>query len=105
MTTINLDFHPTELVKRITKRIPRSLPYYKSDLEADSDDPIVAELMKLRPHSSRFIISNVYNEEIVQYSAKLQELLYLLLEEKELDDNIRINLENSLSELTCPYLL
>ena len=57
--------------------------------------------MKLRPHSSRFIISNVlYNEEIVQYSAKLQELLYLLLEEKELDDNIRINLENSLSELT-----
>lgn len=102
MTTINLDFHPTELVKRITKRIPRSLPYYNnSDLEADSDDPIVAELMKLRPHSSRFIISNVlYNEEIVQYSAKLQELLYLLLEEKELDDNIRINLENSLSELT-----
>ena len=84
MTTINLDFHPTELVKRITKRIPRSLPYYNNgDLEADSDDPIVAELMKLRPHSSRFIISNVlYNEEIVQYSAKLQELLYLLLEEK-----------------------
>ena len=102
MTRINLDFHPTELVKQITKRIPRSLPYYNNgDLETDADDPIVTELMKLRPHSSRLIISNIlYNEEIVQYSAKLQELLYLLLEEKELDDNIRINVENSLSELT-----
>ncbi|RCK67625.1 hypothetical protein Cantr_03436 [Candida viswanathii] len=99
---VNIDFHPNELVKRITKEIPRSLPYYNnSDVPTEGEDPIVTELMKLHPHNSRLVISNIaYNEQVVQYSAKLQELLYLLLDEQQLDDNIRINIETSLSELT-----
>ncbi|KAK6454717.1 uncharacterized protein RJT20DRAFT_130922 [Scheffersomyces xylosifermentans] len=39
-------------------------------------------------------------ESIASYSSKLQELLNLLIEEKHLDDNIRISIENSLFELT-----
>lgn len=66
-----------------------------------NEDPIVSELMKLHPHNSRLIISNIaYNEQVVQYSAKLQELLYLLLDENQLDDNTRITIETSLAELT-----
>ncbi|KAK6878256.1 Filamentous growth regulator 15 [Candida tropicalis] len=57
--------------------------------------------MKLHPHNSRLVISNIaYNEQVVQYSAKLQELLYLLLDESQLDDNTRISIEASLAELT-----
>lgn len=91
------------LVKRVVRLIPRSLPYYENtgDHRAeDESDSLVRELMKIRPHKPLFTILSQYNSEsITQYSSKLLELLYLLLKEKQLDDSIRIELENSLTNL------
>lgn len=91
------------LVKRVVRQIPRSLPYYEntgSHNVEDETDPVVCELMKIRPHKPQFTILSQLNDETVpSYSSKLLELLYLLLEEKQLDDHIRMDLERSLSNL------
>lgn len=88
-------------MKRVVRQIPRSLPYYENtgdNLVEDEADPIVHELMKIRPHKPLFtILSQLNDESVMTYSSKLLELLYLLLEEKQLDDNIRMDLENSLT--------
>lgn len=85
----------------MVRQIPRSLPYYENtgdNLVEDEADPIVRELMKIRPHKPLFtILSQLDDESVMAYSSKLLELLYLLLEEKQLDDNIRMDLENSLT--------
>ncbi|RLV93652.1 Sterol esterase TGL1 [Spathaspora sp. JA1] len=115
MTTIPFDeLHPDALVRKISQRIPRSLPsfdnYYHAPVEAISnsgagkEDPIVKELQKLYPHKAGTVtykLENHEENEIVIYSNKLQELLYLLVEEKHLDDNIRISIESSLFDMTC----
>jgi hypothetical protein len=87
-----------DLIRRLESIIPASI--YQPE---NFDDPIIHEVMKLNPHKP-VIVTDGHNsselDSINNYSSKLQELLYLLNEEKDMDDNSRIAIESSLFELT-----
>lgn len=99
-SVVRHNLHPAALIRNIVKRIPRNLPYYgNTRVRIDKIDPITNELLKLRPHGSLLKITKVVEDHVSLYSAKLQELLYLVLDEPNLDDNARIKIEQSLSDL------
>lgn len=91
------EFYPGALIRKL-EGYPRSKQNMGQILV---DDPILYDLMKLNPHKvTPNKQSNHQPESINHYSSQLFELLYLLNEEKELDDNSRISIENALFELT-----
>lgn len=89
------------MLRRIAKDIPRSAAAGNDDRNGD---PIMNDLMKLSAHKPLIVTERgskfVPNESINQYSSYLSELLYLLNEERDLDDTSRMSIEGNLFELT-----
>lgn len=88
-------------MRRIAKDVPRSAV---ADNSGRDRDPIVDDLMKLSAHEPLIVTKRGSNflptESINHYSSHLSELLYLLNEERELDDTSRMSIEGNLFELT-----
>lgn len=89
------------LLRRIAKDIPRSAV---AENDNRNRDPIVDDLMKLTAHKPMIVTERgsafLPNESINHYSSHLSELLYLLNEERDLDDTSRMSIEGNLFELT-----
>ncbi|KAI5964702.1 TGL1 [Candida pseudojiufengensis] len=99
------EFHPSKLLSKVKSKIPRSINNEKpigvsqTSTESDQRDPILNDLSRLQPHEAEFTIKETYDDDMVDYSASLQELLYLLVEEKQIDDHVRMNIEQSLVDI------
>ncbi|KAI5951732.1 hypothetical protein KGF54_004807 [Candida jiufengensis] len=100
------DFHPNALLNTVKSRVPRSIinenqggDHSRSTSIVEKKDPILSELTRLQVHEPELTIKATYDDDMVEYSANLQELLYLLVEEKEMDDHIRMNIEQSLADI------
>lgn len=89
------------MLRRIAKDIPRSAAAGNDDRNRD---PIVEDLMKLSAHKPLIVTERgskfLPNESINHYSSHLSELLYLLNDERDLDDTSRMSIEGNLFELT-----
>lgn len=93
-----------DLIKKLESSMPKSFDYNLDQNQTSSNvlnDPIMSDLMKLNPPKNEIRTEKDYviPESINDYSSRLNEMLYLLLEKNDIDDNSRISIENSLFEL------